>query len=353
VPLGHDDWRVRISVPAGDAREVRRELFVAFAGVAPFAIASAVIIGTLLAAGISSPIRTLASRAEAIAAERAGGPLSLINDTNEVRRLDQSFDQMLDALSQSERQRGAAERIAAWQDVARRIAHEVKNPLSPIKLAVENIRRTREKAPQDLDRSLQEETGTILEEVESLRRLVEEFSLFSRLPRPEPVACDLRQTVQGALTLFAPRIASSSVHVEVKDEGFPERVTADPDQIGRALKNILSNALDSMDALGPDGVRRLDITLRRIMSVRGGVRSPFAEIEIRDSGVGLDADGQRRIFEPYYTTRAERGGTGLGMAIAYRIITDHNGRIQATGAPGRGATLTVRLPIDDPPAGRA
>ncbi len=348
VPLGSEDWRVRVSVPAGDAGVVRRELFVAFAGVAPFAIASAVIAGTVLAAGISRPIRALAGRAEAIAAERAGGPLSLTHDSNEVHRLGRSFDQMLVALSQSERQRGAAERIAAWQDVARRIAHEVKNPLSPIKVAVENLRRTREKAPQDLDGALRDETAVILEEVEGLRRMVEEFSLFARLPRPDPAPCDLRRTVRQSLALFAPRIASSSVRVETRDEGFPDSVHADPEQIGRALKNVLANALDSMDALGPDGDRRLEITLRRIVSVRGGVRSPFAEIEIRDSGVGLDAESQRRIFEPYYTTRSERGGSGLGMAIAYRIVTDHGGRIQAAGAPGRGATITMRLPIREP-----
>jgi signal transduction histidine kinase len=349
VGLGHDGWRIRVSVAAGDAREVRRELFVAFAGVAPFAIASAVVVGTLLAAGISRPVRALAGRAESIAAERAGGPLSLIHDRNEVRRLGLSFEQMLAALSQSERQRGAAERIAAWQDVARRIAHEVKNPLSPIKVAVENMRRTRQKAPEQLDQSLDVETSAILEEVESLRRLVEEFSLFARLPKPNPVSCDLRQTVHQTLALFASRIDSSKVRVDLGDEGFPDRVIADPEQIGRALKNILANALDSMDAMGPEADRRLALTLRRIVSVRGGSRTPFAEIEIRDTGVGLDADAQRRIFEPYFTTRSERGGTGLGMAIAYRIVTDHGGHIQATGSPGHGAKITIRLPLLDAP----
>src|SRR5207245_1912463 len=177
-----------------------------------------------------------------------------------------AFNRMLEALSESESQRGAAERIAAWQEVARRIAHEVKNPLSPIRLAVENLRRTRQKAPDEFERSFEEETTTILEEVESLRRLVEEFSLFARLPRP-----------------------------------------------------------------------------------RGGARVRFAEIEIRATGVGFEPEALRRVFEPYFTTRAERGGTGLGMAIAYRIVTDHGGRILAGGAPGRGAAVTVRLPVEGPP----
>ena len=350
VPLGDGGWRVRVSLPAGDARVVRRELLAAFTGVAPFAIAIALAVGILLAAGISRPIRALASRAEAIAAERAVGPLSLVHATNEVRRLTLSFDQMLDALLHSERQRGAAEQIAAWREVARRIAHEVKNPLSPIKVAVENIRRTRSQAPEEFERALEVETATILEEVESLRRLVDEFSLFARLPRPQPVPCDLGQIVTQSLALFAPRVEASGVRVEMDQEEHSGPVLADPEQIGRVFKNILTNALD---ALEPVADRRLSIALRRRTGFRGGSRSAFTEVEFRDSGVGFETDALRRVFEPYFTTRTERGGTGLGMAIAYRIVTEHGGTIQARGGPGRGASIIVRLPVDGPPAARA
>src|SRR5207245_7681777 len=124
-----------------------------------------------------------------------------------------AFNRMLEALSESESQRGAAERIAAWQEVARRIAHEVKNPLSPIRLAVENLRRTRQKAPEEFERSFEEETTTILEEVESLRPVVEEFPLFARLPRPRAIACDLHQLISQTLALFAPRVQAAEVTV--------------------------------------------------------------------------------------------------------------------------------------------
>ncbi len=350
VPLGAGGWRVRVSAPAGDAHEVRRDLLVAFAGTVPLAVAGALIAGMLLAAGVSRPIRALAARAETISAEHAGGPLSPLHDEDEIRRLGLAFDRMLEALSQSERQRGAAERLAAWQEVARRIAHEVKNPLSPIQLAVQNLRTARQKSPQDFERSFEEETATILEEVGSLRRLVEEFSQFARLPRPQVVTCDLRPIVSQALALLAPRIEAAGVRVEIAGGDLPDAVRADPEQIGRALKNILTNALDSLEALGPGTERLLQITLRPILGVRQGSRARFAEIEIRDSGGGFEPEALRRVFEPYFTTRAGRGGTGLGMAIAHRIAADHGGSIQAAGAPGRGATITVRLPVEGPPA---
>ena len=350
IPLGEGGWRVRVFVPAGDARETRRGLVAAFARTAPLAAASALLVGLLLAGGISRSIQALAARAEATAVEAAGEPLSPIQGGDEVGRLALAFDRMLEALSQSERQRGAAERIAAWQEVARRIAHEVKNPLSPIRLAVENLRRSRLKAPLEFERSFEAETATILEEVESLRKLVEEFSLFARLPRPQAVACDLRQVVAQTLAFFAPRVQAAGVTVEVADEGFSEPVMADPEQIGRALRNVVANALDALEDLGPQGERRLTIALRPMVAARGGARARCAEIEVRDTGVGFEPETLRRVFEPYFTTRAGRGGTGLGMAIAYRIVAEHGGRVLADGAPGRGATITLRLPVEGPPA---
>jgi signal transduction histidine kinase len=344
-------WLIRMSVPAGDARETRHALLLAFAGTAPLAIASALLVGVFLAGGISRPIRALAARAESTAAAAAGGALSPIPGGDEVKRLALAFDRMLVALAASERERVAVERVAAWQEVAKRIAHEVKNPLSPIRLAVENLRRTRQKAPQDFDRSFDEETATILEEVEQLRRLVEEFSSFARLPPPQAVPCDLRQVLAQTLGLFGTRIQSAGIRVETADGDLTGTVQADPGQIGRALKNIVANAIEAMEESGPERERRLSITLRTAASPPGG-GARFAEIEVRDTGVGLDPEVRSRLFEPYFTTRAGRGGSGLGMAIAHRIATDHGGGIRAEGAPGKGAAITLRLPLEGPPAAR-
>jgi len=348
VPLGGAGWMLRVSVQPEDARQVRRELRAAYSGLAPLVLGSALVVGLILAEGISRPIRGLVQRAERISAERSRGTVRA-QGRDEVRRLTQSFDRMLQALSESERQRLAAERVAAWQEVARRVAHEVRNPLSPIRMAVENLKRTRDKAPAELDRALEVESATILEEVESLRRLVDEFSRFARLPPPECAPCDLRAIASQSLALFAQRVGDLGVEVRTSGLDRPHVVRADAEQIGRALKNIVANALDAMES-SPD--RRLALDLRSLPTDAGGAQGACEEIAVSDTGRGFETDALRRVFEPYFTTRGESGGSGLGMAIAYRIVTDHGGSIAASGAPGRGATITLRLPVDGPPEQR-
>lgn len=219
LPLG-DRWSVRLWAAPGDVAAVRRELLVAFAGIAPLAVGCALLVGVLLAEGVARPIRALARKADAISAERAG-PVPFERAQGETRdeasRLARSFERMLSALSDSEERRVAAERVAAWQEVARRIAHEVKNPLTPIQLAVENLRRTRDKAPGDLERALDEETAAILEEVGSLRSLVDEFSAFARLPERRPVPTDLAQVVRQAVSLLSTTLQAAGIRAEVRD----------------------------------------------------------------------------------------------------------------------------------------
>ncbi len=346
VALSGSGWSVRVAGPAIDVQGARRDLLSSFTRIAPLALVSALVVGVLLADRVARPIRALAARADDIAAQRSGFHLH-VHDEDEVRSLTRSFDQMLESLSASERQRLAAERIAAWQEVARRIAHEVKNPLSPMKLAVENLRRTREKAPADLDRALVLETATILEEVESLRRLVDEFSEFARLPGPHPLPVDPRAIVEQALALFAPRIESLGVTVELETAGAPPTILADREQLGRVLKNVLANALD---ALEPRADRRLAVVLRPDAKQPGR----FLCLEVRDSGVGFEPETLKRVFEPYFTTRSEQGGTGLGMAIAYRIVSEHGGSIEArANRPAPGATIVIRLPVGGPPGARS
>jgi two-component system nitrogen regulation sensor histidine kinase NtrY len=247
-------------------------------------------------------------------------------------------------LEEVESLRRLVDEFSEFARLPRRIAHEVKNPLSPIRLAVENLRRVREKAPEQFDRALAEETAVILEEVESLRRLVDEFSEFARLPRPQPVSCDPSSLVRQALAVLQARIDAHGVSVETSFEGAPGRIVADPEQIGRVLKNVLGNALDALEGAKD---RRLSVTLGR----EGDARA-WLVVEVRDSGIGLTAEGRRRIFEPYFTTRSEQGGTGLGMAIVHRIVTEHGGMIEAQGAPAQGATIRIRLPLAGPPQER-
>lgn len=340
VPVASGGWSVRVEAAPGDAAAVRRELLSSLKNVAPVAVLAAAILGLLLAEGISRPVRALAERAEAISAERAGGPLSPVHERDEVRGLTRSFERMLEALSESEARRLSAERVAAWQEVARRVAHEVRNALSPIRLAVENLRRTRERAPADLDRALREEGTAILEEVESLRRLVEEFSLFARLPGLRIAACDLGEVARQALALAGPRVQELGVAVEIDDGRAAHTVRADADVLGRALTNVIANALDALEA-APE--KRLHLALR-------AVPPAWEEIEVRDTGPGFAKEVAGRLFEPYVTTRAERGGTGLGLALVHRIVTEHGGTVGAGTLPGGGASVVMRLPVAGPSA---
>ena len=326
-----------VTVVPADARALRFDLLRSFAGVAPAAFLAALAVGLILAARIARPIHDLARRAESIAAQHRG-PMTLLPEPDETRRMTIAFDQMLDSLEASERRRVAAERVAEWEEIAKRLAHEIKNPLSPIQLAVENLRRTRERSPEGFDEAFAEETRTILEEVASLRSLVDEFAQFARLPRPNVAACAPRAIVEQALALFAARIGSMRVAVSVELPSDLPDLFADSEQVGRILKNVIANALDAMDEAQE---RTLSVTVRR-----EGEHVVFA---VRDSGRGFDADSLRRVFTPYFTTRADRGGTGLGMAIARRIAVEHGGSLDAYGAPDRGATITLTLPIAGPP----
>jgi signal transduction histidine kinase len=319
-----------IRVTAADPKEVRRELLGAFAGTAAAALAAALLLGMLLAARIAQPIRALTERAEAIS-ERHRAPLILMPEKDETGRLTAAFDRMLEGLSASEEKRVAAERVAAWEEMARRLAHEVKNPLSPIRLAVENLRKTRERAPAEFDRAFDEETGTILEEVGSLAALVDEFSQFARLPSPQIQPCDPRAVLASAMALYQARMERSGVRVALDDRAAPASCRADPEQLGRALRNVIQNALDAMEGTaGP----ALEATL-------GADASGRAVFRIRDSGPGFPPDALKKAFEPYVTTRRDRGGTGLGLAIARRIVAEHGGSIDAANAAGGGAVITI------------
>lgn len=339
VPLGKDQ-ALSITIVPADAGELRRDLLKSFAGVAPVALVAALLLGVVVASRIARPIRALAVRAEEISAERSR-PITLLHEQDETRRLTLAFDQMLDALAASEKQRLAAERAAAWEEIARRLAHEIKNPLSPIQLAVENLKRTRERAPAEFDRAFAEETATILEEVASLRALVDEFAQFARLPGPRPAPCDPAAIAEQVLALYAARIEALGVLASVESREAPRSIRADAEQIGRVLKNAVANALDAMEQ---SRERRLAIVVRG----EGG----DVVFAIRDSGTGLDPETQRRIFEPYYTTRGDRGGTGLGMAIAHRIAVEHGGTLRAESPAGGGTLVTLTLPAGGPPGDR-
>jgi len=227
-----------------------------------------------------------------------------------------------------------AQREAAWGEVARRLAHEIKNPLTPIRLAAERIRRRylptmAQEDGQVLDRS----THTIVQQVEAMRDMVNAFSEYARAPAVAIARVDLGQLVREVAWLYRAQDGQPVVKLEL-EEGL--EVEADAVRVRQLLHNLIRNAQEALEGQA-DGV--IEIGAR---SVSGGER-PFVEISVADNGPGIEADVLTRLFEPYVTSKKK--GTGLGLAIVKKLVEEHGGTVVAENLPERGARLAVRLPV--------
>ncbi|MEL6663966.1 MAG: PAS domain-containing sensor histidine kinase [Pseudomonadota bacterium] len=239
----------------------------------------------------------------------------------------------------------SAQRQLAWRDVARRIAHEIRNPLTPIQLSTERLRRRFGKALSDDERDVFDRcTETILRQVSDIGRMVEEFSNFARMPKPSVAAFDLGALLQE--TAFAQGMVQPDISIKVDRPEGPEMFVGDERLIGQAIGNLLKNAAEAIDRRpsNEDVLGTIDVTLSE--TIEGQL-----EIIIEDNGAGFPEQARERLLEPYVTTREK--GTGLGLAIVNRIIMDHGGMITLQNRPdGRtGARVRVLLPhTDDPKA---
>src|SRR5262249_41348324 len=233
-----------------------------------------------------------------------------------------------------------AHRTSAWADVARRIAHEIKNPLTPIQLSAERLRRKYGKAITE-DRAVFEQcTNTIIRQVDDIRRMVNEFSRFARMPKPVIAPEDAADTVRQAVFLMRHANAEIDIEVELAEEQMPARF--DRRLISQALTNIIKNATEAIAAVPPAELGRGRI---RVFAAREG---DDIVIDVIDNGVGLPKENRSRLLEPYVTTREK--GTGLGLAIVGKILEDHGGRIELRDAsekfPGaRGAWMRLSFAV--------
>jgi two-component system nitrogen regulation sensor histidine kinase NtrY len=219
------------------------------------------------------------------------------------------------------------QKLAAWSEVARRVAHEIKNPLTPIRLSAERIARRLRQGGPGLPEAIERGTKVIVEEVTFLKSLVDEFSRFARLPEMKPEPVDLPELTRSAVRLFDG--ARDGVSVRVESRLTRERVLVDPDQIKRVLINLIDNALE---ACGPSG----EIEVRLSDGPRG------VTIEVADTGRGIPPRDREKLFLPDFTTKGR--GTGLGLAIVSRIVADHNGTIRVEDNRPRGARFIIELP---------
>ncbi len=224
----------------------------------------------------------------------------------------------------------SAQRAAAWSEVARRIAHEIKNPLTPIKLSAERLQR--KFGDQITDPAFKECTSMIVSQTEGLKNLVNEFTQFARLPQSKPVLGDLNKIIEETLTLFTS--AHPNIQIAIEFDPSVPHFKFDHDQIRRVIVNLIDNAVA---AVSTEAIKDLKIQTRFDQDLR------ILRLTVADSGCGIPTQQRLRVFEPYFSTK--EGGTGLGLPIVKRIVEDHNGFIRALPNEPRGTKMVIELPI--------
>jgi len=330
-----DLWLV-VGVNLARMEQLRRQMLEAFLLLGVGVGLLAAVAGVWIARRTARPVRDLIGAFDAIASGEADYSFRA-KAHDEMQELVNSFSHLHRALDDQRRRAMATERVAAWREVARHVAHEVKNPLAPIRLTVENLLRVRSQAPEKFDSMFEEGMQTILEEVQQLSRMVAEFAEFARLPLPAHRPEDIEGLIDRVVELYASE-PGVGIHKRV-EPGLP-RVALDADQVSRALKNVIGNAIDA--ARGSD---HHDGASPKV-EIRAAIVEGMAEIMVADNGPGFSQEAERRLFEPYFTTKEH--GTGLGMALTYRIIIEHGGVIFAENGPEGGARVIVRLPLEAP-----
>jgi two-component system nitrogen regulation sensor histidine kinase NtrY len=224
-----------------------------------------------------------------------------------------------------------AQKTLAWQEVARRIAHEIKNPLTPIKLSTEHMIKKWLNRDEDFGKVFDRSTRTIIKEVESLKRLVDEFSRFGKMPEIKKAPVLLFPIIESAVNLYKD-YKGLKIHLSAKGDAVP--VELDEEQFKRVLINIVDNAIQAMQNQG-----RIDIM------VQYDVLSNRVYVDIADNGPGIREEDREKLFLPYFSTR--RDGTGLGLAIASRVVTEHRGYIRVMDNRPSGTIFRIELPIKE------
>jgi signal transduction histidine kinase len=294
-------------------------------------IVIAILLSSWAAARVTRPVEKLARAAQEVAAGHWDARVEVQGD-DELAQLADSFNRMTSELLSQRDRLVQAERVAAWRELARRLAHELKNPLFPLQLTVENLVRARMQSSEQFEEIFGESSRTLLAEISNLKAIIGRFSEFSKMPHPQLQPVQVNETVHGVVQLFQAQLSAAgrepiACNLELDEELVP--IAADPDLLHRAISNLVLNAMDAMPKGGT-------LTLRT-RSENGN-----AIMEVADTGSGLTREECERIFTPYYTSKQH--GTGLGLAIVQSVVSDHGGHISVRSTPGHGTTFTIELP---------
>jgi signal transduction histidine kinase len=335
IPLKAEDGSVMAVLLVANSRrgmvEVQDHIRAITYSVAGAGILFAVAASLWIAARVSRPIEQLARAAGEVAEGRWDTQVH-VDTHDEVGALADSFNRMTSQLMEQRERLVQTERVAAWRELARRLAHELKNPLFPLQLTVENMVRARQLSAAEFDEVFVESTETLKAEIANMKAIIGRFSDFSKMPKPQEANIDAREVVRRVITLYEPSLREREKPIQLNKEISPDPllISADAELLHRALSNIILNAIDAMREGGT-----LNISAQR---KNGAVR-----IRISDTGKGLTPEECERLFTPYYTTKEY--GTGLGLAIVQSVVADHRGTISVESTPGGGASFVIDLPV--------
>ena len=335
IPLtGRNNELLGIFFVGSSRRELvllTRQILKIAGAVAAAALFVGLLVSFWISARITKPIEELAEGAREVASGRWDTRID-IRGSDEVGQLAAAFNRMTQTLAAQKERLVQTERVAAWRELARRLAHELRNPLFPMQITVENLQKSRKLDAKQFLEVFNESTATLKTELANLNTIVGRFSDFSKMPAPQFVRVNVNEALRNAVRLFEPQfneVGKPTITPELfLTEPLPD-IDADPDLLHRAFQNLVLNALDAMPAGGTLTLRTSD--------KNGNVR-----IEVADTGKGLTPEECSRLFTPYYTTKSQ--GTGLGLAIVQSVVSDHHGTISVTSDEGRGTTFRIDLP---------
>jgi signal transduction histidine kinase len=331
IPLLGYENNLLAALLVGSSRRVLVELETSLVRIGVAVAAAGILLGVALGwwatARVTRPVRQLAESAGKVAAGNWAATVDLAGN-DEIGQLARAFNRMTHELVAQRERLVQAERVAAWRELARRLAHELKNPLFPLQITVENMQRARAQYPEQFDEVFREGTGTLLAELANLKQIIAHFSDFARMPAPEIERVNFNELIAENVKLFGAQLEKAAVRAVTSLDPALPAVEADPEQMTRVLRNLMLNAIDAMPGGGT-------LTLRTV-ALPTGIR-----IEVSDTGQGLTPEECARLFTPYYTTKTH--GTGLGLAIVQSVVSDHQGRIAVESAPGKGATFRIEL----------
>src|SRR5882762_4127130 len=291
----------------------------------------AILLSSWAAARVTRPVEQLAGAAQEVAAGNWIARVE-ISGNDELAELAEAFNHMTRELLTQKERLVQAERVAAWRELARRLAHELKNPLFPLQLTVENLIRARQQGAEQFEEIFRESSATLLAEISNLKTIISRFNEFSRMPQPQLQLVQMNDVIRGVLLLFQAQWESpgrGQISCDLQLDQRLEPIPADLELLRRAISNLVLNAMEAM----PEGGR---------LSLRTCGNKDNICVEVSDTGAGLTVEECNRIFTPYYTSKEH--GTGLGLAIVQSVVSDHGGTIRVHSEPGHGTTFVIELP---------